>query len=738
MSARAASRERWLGWREALWRLPLRWLVGLALGFLVTLGTFHAVGVLRLAPVERVEWWLQDVRSLALRRPSSAPIVIVDIDEASLQRLGRWPWPRETLAGLTRELTTTLGARAVAFDLVLAEPEQTVPLQAWQRLTQQHPALNRYTRDWQSLTQPDPALGAWLAQQPVVLGYYLTSDRLGQRNGHLPPPLFPAPGLISPWTGYGASTRAYAGVRGGFINALPDRDGVVRRVPLVTPLDGQFYGSLALSLYLLPHSGMQVQPQWLPASRSDSGQRLLLGLTLTPPGQAARTMGLGRMGDVLVPWRSARPASEDSPGPPSAFDRISAATLWQARQGELAPAQVAALRARLQGRLVLVGSSAPALADLRATPIAPALPGVEVHAHVLSGLIDGDLPWRPDWASGYEILSLIVVGLWVGSAVLWLGPWSGVMSLLGCTSCLVALNLWLYRSEHWALPMAAPLMLAALLYIGATSWGYVTQTRQKRDLVRLFGSYVPPELVRQMARHPGRYSLQAENRELTVMFCDLRGFTALAEGLDPSALRDIINLFLSRMSAVVHRHQGTVDKYIGDAIMAFWGAPVAQPDHAWRAVRCALAMQTALAELNQDLAQRGLPGVGMGVGLNTGMVCVGDMGSDVRRTYTVIGDAVNVAARLEALTRQFGVAVLASAATQLACTPWQKHPAPAPGKGRGRPVTPPGPEWHWQAVAEVQVKGRQQKVAVLTPVLRDPVCVHNSTPAGAISHTAGD
>jgi adenylate cyclase len=269
----------------------------------------------------------------------------------------------------------------------------------------------------------------------------------------------------------------------------------------------------------------------------------------------------------------------------------------------------------------------------------------------------------------------------------------------------------MYRAHEVLLPLAASLLLTALLYAGITIRAFIVEGRQRRSLARLFGTYVPPELVAEMARDPSRYDMRAENRVLTVMFCDMRNFTRVSEQMSPEDLRNLMNRFFSGMTTVIRAHRGTLDKYIGDAIMAFWGAPVDDPAHATHAVQAAIEMGEQLGDLNLELAQRGLPPIGVGIGLNTGLVCVGDMGSSVRRSYTVMGDAVNLASRIEGLTRHYGVDVLVGQATRDAMAALEGSGAPgAPGDLAEGPA--------WVEVDRVRVKGKRRDVTLFTPVTR--------------------
>jgi adenylate cyclase len=260
----------------------------------------------------------------------------------------------------------------------------------------------------------------------------------------------------------------------------------------------------------------------------------------------------------------------------------------------------------------------------------------------------------------------------------------------------VVLDQALLAQRGWLLPLAAPLVTLAATAVLSLALAYWVEGRARRAMQRLFGTYVPPEIVARMAEAPQNYAragVSAENRELTILFCDLRNFTTAAQGLAPDALREVVNLFFSRMTAVIRDHGGTLDKFIGDAIMAFWGAPLEMPDHAERAVAAALAMCREVEPINVLLRERGLPSIGLGIGLNTGVVCVGDLGSALRRSYTVIGDAVNLASRVEGLTREYGTDLLVGEATRDAAQ-----------------------QQVWVEIDQVRVKGRETPVRLFTPL----------------------
>jgi len=316
--------------------------------------------------------------------------------------------------------------------------------------------------------------------------------------------------------------------------------------------------------------------------------------------------------------------------------------------------------ALLKGAIVLVGTTAPGLNDIRATPVNAEFPGVEVHANLIKSILDGRFKARPDYALALELVQILLFGVLLAGALAVLPPAGVMLVTLGALTLTIALNLYLYAVRDVVLGGAMVLLLIVALFIVNLAWGYFFEVRKGRALVARFGEYVAPELVAEMADNPQRYTMDGENRELTVLFADVRGFTAISEQLSPAALREYINAYLTAMSQDIRdSHGGTLDKYIGDAVMAFWGAPVAFPDHASRAVASALLMQQSAARLNGGFAARGWPPLRIGIGLNTGPMHVGDMGSRIRRAYTVMGDSVNLAARLEGASKRYGVGIVA-------------------------------------------------------------------------------
>lgn len=647
----------------------------------------HVFGVFRLGLLDRVDELIYDARLKAtMPRTLDDRIVIVDIDEQSLAEQGRWPWPRNKLAALTDELLLRQKVAVVGFDVVFAEPDESSGLVQLRRLAQGPlKDLPDFATQVKALTPSldhDALFAQALKGRATVLGYYFTSDRGGRTAGQLPKPAFSDVALkgasiaFTTWNGFGANLPVFAdaAASAGFFNAITDDDGVVRSVPLVAKHGGLYYQSLALAVLrqLLP--GSTLEPGFPPHRFLPKGYKGLESVVVKQ-GDQGFSLPVDHRVSTLVPYRHF--------GGPSggAFRYISATDLLNAKVSA----------ASLKDKIVLVGTTAPGLLDLRVTPVGLAYPGVEVHANLLSAFLDGRMLVKPDYAVGYELTLTLVAGLLLAMALPALSAFRATLLSGAVLVGAVFLDFWLYTAHGLVLPLASTLFVLLTAFALNMSYGYFVESRSKRDLAHLFGTYVPPELVDEMVKDPDRYSMQADSRELTVMFCDMRGFTQLSENMPPAQLQALLNNVFSRLTLVVRANQGTIDKYIGDCVMAFWGAPVDAKAHATQAVQAALEMVDAIDALNREHAAKGWPAVGMGIGLNTGPMLVGDMGSDIRRSYTVMGDAVNLASRLEGLTRHYGVDWVVSEDTR----------RKAPG-------------FFWQEVDTVAVKGREKAVTIYT------------------------
>ena len=573
-----------------------------ALAGLLIVAAFAAadLGGFRAGGLSALDRELYDSRQRLATPVADGRIVIVDIDERSLTEQGRWPWDRAKMAALTDALVERGGAAVVGFDVVFAER--------------------------QAGTDDDARLARALAARPVVLGYYFSSDRDGRTSGALPAPLYDgeaarelAPRLTHA-NGFGANLGEFqraargAGFFNPFLGSGLDPDGVIRALPLLVGYRGAVYDSLAVAV-LREYLGDAAL-----ALRGDAlaldGSRGQVELPISA-GFTAMVPLAGRGGSAGGRFRYL-----------SATDVLEGRVDWS----------------QLRGRIVLVGTTAPGQTDLRATPVSEVFPGVEIHASLIAGALDGRLKQRPVEAPAIGALATVLAGAALALALPSLGAVGALLASVAAAMALVGANVIAYSSFGMVLPLAAS--LAALLALGLFNLtvGWFAEGRARRAMEQLFGEYVSPELVEQMARDPFTYRIaQSANRELTILFADIRGFTRIAETIEPEALREYINAFLTRMTGIIHAHHGTVDKYMGDAVMAFWGAPVEDPAHADHAVEAAIAMQAEVRCMSEDFLKRGLPPLAVGIGINTGVVRVGDMGSKLRRAYTVIGDAVNLA-----------------------------------------------------------------------------------------------
>ncbi|HYP82877.1 adenylate/guanylate cyclase domain-containing protein [Variovorax sp.] len=671
--------------RLRLWPRILVTLLPVALMLLQAISGAHR------SMVESLDYSIYDWRLRATLAQRSDPrIVIVDVDDASLQRVGQWPWSRDKLAQLTHELMERQQAAVLGFDMVFPEQDRSSGLASLRALANgplhDNASLQTAVQRLALVLDHDGNFAQAMQGHKVVLGYYLTQGPQPLARGVLPPPLlspsdFPAGHpYATHWNGYGGNIAplARAATTAGFINAaiVARSDGLLRSTPLLAYYEGNagvpgYYESLGLAVYRLAAGVTAVTPEF--AANGEGQPPTLKALALAGTASTLNLPVTSR-GRMLIPFLGAS-------GPAGGtFTYIPAHKLLE---GALAPGA-------LKGKIVLVGTTAPGLQDLRPTPVSATFPGVEVHASIVSALLDRRVFAVPDYAPGYEVAVLAVTGLVLAIGLTLLPLARATLLLAAMLAAVVGLNTWLFVAYGLVLPLASALVMMALTFAVNVSWGYLVESRVRRGLANLFGTYVPPQLVEKMLEQPDQYSMRAESKELTVMFCDMRGFTQLSEQLAPVVLQGLLNDHFSRLTEIISRHGGTVDKYIGDCVMAFWGAPVDNPDHAALAVRAAIEMTEAVKNFGTVGTN---PEVRVGIGINTGVMRVGDMGSTVRRSYTVVGDAVNLASRLEGLSSTYGVTVVASDATM---------------RRAG--------EFAWQELDRVKVRGRQQAVTIFTPI----------------------
>lgn len=631
--------------------MNLHWIrYGLGLFILAAL-LGHALHAYDIGLVTRLEAIAYDSKiRLTMPQTQDDRIVIVDIDERSLAEQGRWPWGRDKLAALTTKLFDKHGTAVLGFDVVFAEADESSGLRSLERLARgelkENGAFHGVLQKLRPRLDNDARFAEAIKGRPVVLGFPFSNAANSVRTGSLPKPVmqpgdFVVPPVAYTYSSYGGNLERFQSVAaaGGHFNPVTDIDGITRRVPVLAQYDNHYYESLALAMVRARLGFPAVAPGYPPDA-------------VTPEWLELR--GAGQIAHMQVPVDENLAALVPYRGYARSFVYVSATDVLKDK----------VVAGAFKDKMVLVGTTAPGLLDLRATPVEGAYPGVEVHANLIAGMLDGSLKHKPAYVLAIDVLTLLVVGAIMIFVMPLLSPVfataTAVLVALGVT----AFNVALWNAANLVVPLANVLILVAVLFALNMSWGYFIESRSKRQFTELFGQYVPPELVDEMARNPANYSMDGRKAELTVLFSDIRGFTTISEGLQPEELATLMNEYLGAMTDVVRYHRGTLDKYIGDAIMAFWGAPVDDPHHARNAVLTALDMQTRLVELNKTLTAKGWPHLAIGVGVNTGHMTVGDMGSSVRKSYTVMGDAVNLGSRLEGITKEYGVGVIAGEETR--------------------------------------------------------------------------
>jgi adenylate cyclase len=586
-------------------------------------------------------------------------VAILAIDEKSLAAFGRWPWPRSMLARVVRALADN-GAKVIALDIILSEPEVNDELRLVTRMSERLGALG---------ASPSSPMGQALRQE--LAGLTQAADSDGQLAGALResgravlaivfdlkpgvPSSAPEPSGV-PYKSAMTRFRQY-GERGrypppqaeragppirpfedaaqalGHVTMVPDEDGTTRWEALVFEYRGSYYPSLSVQAARLARG---VEPAGF---LLDFGRTLAIGPIEIPVDPRNR---------MLIDWR----------GPPGTFLTISAADLLTGKVPQ----------ASIRDRIVFVGGTAAGIYDLRVTPVSPVLPGVEKHATVAANILASRFLQRPDWV---ELLEAAGILLWP-LLLTWMLPRFRPVASLGLVVVLWAAY---YGGVHLAfleglwLPLVYPSLAMALAFVGITVYRVLTEERQRLWTKRAFQRFVSPEVVEQLVDNPAALQFGGEVRNLTVLFADIRDFTGYSERHPPQEVVQTLREFLTRMADQILAQQGTLDKFIGDAIMAIFGAPVPLPDHAERACRAALAMVKEMEALQAKWAAEEREPFRIGIGINTGEMVVGNLGSEQLFDYTVVGDGVNVGVRLEALNKEYQTsrAIIISEGTYMA------------------------------------------------------------------------
>jgi len=664
----------------------VRLLVRVAIsGIALLLFAMHIAASPRFEVIDRIENYLYDVR-VRLTMPGTVDdrIVIVDIDEASQAELGQWPWPRNTLAEIVDMLFDEYGVRVLGLDALFAEAEETSAERVVADLAASgianDPAVREELDRLRAELDSNIRFAESFIARDVVTGFVF-KDSLGdnepETTGALPPAIIRSDAIRNVSVPF-VEAAGFAGnlpdlqdnaVAGGFFDSpLIDADGVFRRAPLVQRYRGDLYPSLALAVARVALDSPQVGLRF-----ADNADGRMAGIDLEHFQLGDAAIPVNQQVAVFIPFR----------GPQESFPFVSAKDVLSG----VAP------EALLDGKIVLLGASAAGLLDLRSTPVGQRYIGVEAHANLVAGLLDNNIRQQPAYADGLELSLLLVIAVLTALLLPRLAPLTALGFVVMILLATMVGNLWMWSSLGLVVPLASLLVYTLLASMLQITYGFFVEQRNKRHLSNIFGQYIPPALVEEMDESGEEASLEGESREMSVLFSDVRGFTTISEGLDATELTRMINEFLTPFTYAVQSHRGTIDKYMGDCVMAFWGAPLADEEHARHALLAAFDMIAAVETLDEPFEKKGWPAIRVGVGIASGDMNVGNMGSEFRIAYTVMGDTVNLGSRLEGLTKQYGVDIIVNDKTASLV-----------------------PDFTFRELDLVRVKGKNEPVAIFEPL----------------------
>lgn len=559
-------------------------------------------------------------------------VIILDIDEKSVAKYGRWPWSREIIADIVDKLAES-GAISVAFDVLFSEPESS-PIYTISKKLQ---AKNIYDAQWQqqlgsvqSLFQADKQLADSMANFNAILAF--TFNTLSTQVGSLPPPLLKLDPKLSKslhlveLPGYTNSLPQFqkAAAGNGFVTVQPDDDGILRRVPLILIKNQQLYGSLSLitAINFLLEDNIS-----LAGSYDKQGNYYLEGINI-----GKQLIHTNQSGEILIPFHGRR----------GTIPYYSIADLMN---NKIAPVDI-------ENKIVLIGSTLLGLADFQATPVNSIYPGVEVHGNIIEAILSNNLIYYPFWTLAVKVILTVVLGL-IASLIY---PFLRIKGLSLATtlliSSLLALEYYWWHQQRLFISLLIPAINIFAVYLASLSYGYFIETKSKQRLKSLFSEYVPPEYAEKIAEQGKNIGFdEGEQKDMTVLFSDIEGFTTISEELGAQKTKQLLSYYLTPMTEIIFNHHGTIDKYMGDAIMAFWGAPLDNENHRYDAMLAAIDIIKEVKK--RSLATSEYPEVKIKLGLSSGITNVGDMGTIYRRAYTAIGDTVNTAARVESATRMY-------------------------------------------------------------------------------------
>lgn len=640
--------------------------------------------LLNISPIStRVDGFLYDIMlNLQIQfheKSQTTRLVVIDFDDYSIQADGRWPWTRDKLATLLENLKKA-GVVVAAFDMVLSEPEVNYAVGLKEKIVNLPQMKGEESRKAISLldnlapqVDNDMTFSAVMKRSDVVLGYLFQSDSK-IKKGMIPKPLFNenlekvalSPLNLFDFKGYNGILPKFlnAASRAGYVSNLPDSDGVARHALLLGNYQNKTYANFAFNIAM----------QYLIADKVSLVNRFVFGIPYS--------LGLD-LGGIVIPLNSHGQILIPYWGPSGTIDRYSATDILHDRVPHEA----------LAGSIAIIGSSMILLSDLHQAPVANDFPGVEIVANIVSGLISGQILTEFEWDTWVGMIIISLVGLFYALLLPFLDLIILVTVFFVLILVLLSLSFYLFIAWDVFLPTAVLLILLSIQMILNFYFNYVLERRQKSKMNRLFGQYLPPSHIKELLDAPQGVNLEGETRDMTVFFSDIRNFTTISEPLEAKEIKQLLNTFFTPVTQIIFTHKGTIDKYVGDMVVAFWGAPSVDTDHAFHAVSAALEIHEKLFEINELLQSMSLPTLRIGMGISSGMMDVGDMGSTFRRSYTVLGDPVNLASRLQDLTKIYQVPILVSDSTRERMN-----------------------KFFWCPVDKVAVVGRHKSLIIYTPL----------------------
>lgn len=619
------------------------------LGLLITCG-FYLANLYKPQAIEQLGNLLFDKFQQAAPRtydPLKNPVRIIDIDNESLNKLGQWPWPRTTIAKLNDRLSQA-GAGVIAYDIVFSEADRTSPENMIDVFKTNPNSKGGGFENLSALTQHDEILANSFFKSNVVAGFFFTRDvneSIPKAGGFSWSGTSPKNSIVD----FGGAISSIPILEKkvtshAFISLNPGADGIIRKAPLIARIEDNYYRSLSLEALRVVQGAQTV------IVRSSSGSGELADSDTKNPKVSRIQVGAFELpttptGELQVHFSKPVP------------ERYIPA--WKILSNDIPMSDWAD---RIAGHIVFIGTGADGLKDLKNTPMRKAEPGVLVHAQAVEQIINGQFLKRPYWVQVVELSSILIFGIFLAFCLPRLGARAGF--LLGTlTTVLVYFASWIaFKDYQFLLNPVYPLLAILFIYIVVTvSSFYLTESERSR-IRNSFGMYLSPTMVKRVTEDPSQLTLGGEERNMTILFLDIRGFSKISESMQPTEITTFLNIFLTPMTDILQENFATIDKYIGDAIVAFWNAPLDDNQHEQNAVQSVTQMLKSLSELNEKYSNQDEikwpENVSVGIGLNTGICCVGNLGSKQRFSYSMIGDAANLAARIEGLTKQYKVSVL--------------------------------------------------------------------------------